>query len=202
MDVRGNTEALLALIEQDRVRRCDELTTKAELEAAQTLREARAQARARVLDALAQERYRLQDCHTSCEAALATETRLHEQRRFRTLLDLARQRLPQALADRWANAAGRSTWLKHVIDCARAALPVGPWLIAHAPGWPETERATLAASLTDAGITATFREDGALAAGLEIRAAGNRIDGTAQGLMDDAGEIGALLLDAIAAAGP
>ena len=197
MDVQGNTAALLALIEEDRLRRCHEHTAETEHEIAQILREARARARALVREALVQERRRLRQRLAGCEAALATETRLHQQRRFRALLDAAGQRLPEMLAARWNDAARRAAWVAHVIDCARSALPAGNWAITHAPGWPPAQRQALADHLSKTGIAAAFIEDVTLAAGLEIRAGGNRIDGTAAGLMADPGEIGARLLDAL-----
>lgn len=201
MDVAANTAALLALIEEDRARRCNESAMAADRAATRILRDARAQARIRVSAALAHERRRLRDRLAASDAALATAMRLHDQRRFRALLDAARRHLPQALAARWLNDEQRADWVGHVIACAREALPAGVWTITHAPGWPADQRNTLATTLAPAGIHAAFAEDGRLDAGLEIRAGSNRIDGTAAGLMADTAEIGARLLDALAATG-
>src|SRR3970040_2154872 len=158
MDVQGNTAALLALIEEDRLRRCHEHTAETEHELAQILGEARARARALVREALVQERRRLRQRLAGCEAALATETRLHQQRRFRALLDAAGQRLPEMLAARWNDAARRAAWVAHVIDCARSALPAGNWAITHAPGWPPAQQQALADHLGKNGIAAAFRD--------------------------------------------
>lgn len=198
MDIHGNSAALLSLIEDDRARRCNAHAAEAERAAAQILREAREAARILVHEALVHERRRLRERLAGYDAELATETRLRDQRRFRALLDAAWQRLPQVLAARWADTAQRAAWVAHVIDCARTALPAGRWTITHAPGWPGDQREALAASLAPVGITVAFQENAALGAGLEIRAGGNRIDGTTAGLMADAGEIGARLLDALA----
>ena len=199
MDVHGNSAALLALIEDDRARCGNAHAAEAERAAAQILREARARARALVHEALVHERRRLRERLAGYAAELATETRLRDQRRFRALLDAAGQRLPQSLAARWADNAQRAAWVAHVVDCARAALPAGQWTITHAPGWPGDQREALAARLTPSGIAVAFVDNAALGAGLEVRAGGNRIDGTAAGLLADAGEIGARLLDALAA---
>jgi hypothetical protein len=199
VDVEANTTALLALIEQDRARRCGESAITADVAVTQILREARRQGRTRVSAALAHERRRLRDRLAASDAALATAMRLHDQRRFRALLDTARRHLPQALAARWLNDEQRTAWVGHVVTCARDALPAGSWTINHAPGWPADQRNSIAAALAPAGIHVSFAEDSQLDAGLEVRAGGNRIDGTAAGLMADAGEIGARLLDALAA---
>lgn len=199
MDVHSNSAALLSLIEEDRARRCSAHAAEAERAVAQILREARAAARILVHEALVHERRRLRERLAGYNAGLATETRLRDQRRFRALLDTAWQRLPQVLAARWADTAQRVAWVAHVVDCARTALPAGQWTITHAPGWPGDQREALAARLAPAGITVAFLDNAALGAGFEIRAGGNRIDGTTAGLMADAGEIGARLLDALAA---
>lgn len=200
MDFHGNSAALLTLIEEDRARRCNAHAAEAERAAAQILREARARARALVHEALLHERRRLRERLAGYNAELATATRLRDQRRFRALLDAAGQRLPQVLAARWADTVQRAAWVAHVVDCARAALPAREWTITHAPGWPGDQREALAARLTPAGIAVAFIDNAALGAGLEVRAGGNRIDGTAAGLLADVGEIGARLLDALAVA--
>jgi hypothetical protein len=78
-------------------------------------------------------------------------------------------------------------------------LPVGAWTIAHGPGWPLPEREALAESLERLGIQAQFVEKTAFGPGLEVHARGNRVDGTAAGLTSDMGEVGARLLDFLAA---
>jgi hypothetical protein len=199
MDPLHATEALLALIEEDRARRCEEIEAEAARVATQLLGEARAAALGRVREALVHERRRLRDGLAAIDAALATEVRLRDQRGFRALLDRTWERLPAVLAARWADAAQRSDWVHHVIGAARAALPVGEWTIAHGPGWPLPEREALAESLERLGITAAFVERPAFGPGLEVRCHGNRVDGTASGLTSDAGEVGARLLECLAA---
>jgi hypothetical protein len=199
VDVARNTAALLALIEEDRVRRCAEIESAAASAAAELLRGARSAARARVREALALERRRLRERLAACDARLATEARQHDQRRFRALLDETWKRLPHALEARWADATRRAAWVGHVVDSARELLPAGNWQLVHAPGWPQAEREALAADLARSGITARFAEDASRGPGLEVRADGNRVDGTAAGLTADAGEIGACLLECLPA---
>ena len=187
MDPLQATEALLAVIEEDRARRCEAIEAEARRTAAQLLGEARSAARLRVREALAIERRRLREALAAIDAALATELRLHDQRGFRALLDKTWERLPTALAVRWSDASQRGEWTRHVVDSARAVLPVGAWTIAHGPGWPVSEREALAESLERLGIQAQFVERAGFGPGLEVRSKGNRVDGTAAGLTSDVG---------------
>lgn len=199
MDPLHATDALLELIEADRVRRCEAIEAEARQTAAQLLGEARSAARSRVRDALVHERRRLRDGLAAIDASLATEVRLHDQRGFRALLDRTWERLPTVLAVRWSDAADRAAWVGHVIASARAVLPVGEWTITHGPGWPPSEREGLAEDLERLGIQAVFVERTGFGPGLEVRCHGNRVDGTAAGLTADAGEVGARLLEQLAA---
>ncbi len=202
MDPLQATEALLAVIEEDRARQCEAIEADAQRTAAQLLGEARRAALERVREAMVHERRRLRDSLAAIDAALATEVRLHDQRGFRALLDKTWDRLPAALRVRWSDAAHRSEWVHHIIESARAVLPVDAWTIAHGPGWPPSEREALAESLERVGIQATFVEQVAFGPGLEVRCRGNRVDGTAGGLTADAGEVGARLLEYLAAGQP
>lgn len=202
MDPLQSTDALLAVIEEDRARRCEAIEAETRRAAAQRLGEARSAARVRVREALAIERRRLRDALAAIDAALATEVRLHEQRAFRALLDKTWERLPTMLAVRWSDGSQRSEWVRHIVDSARAVLPAQAWTITHGPGWPPSERELLAESLERLGIEATFVERVAFGPGLEVRCHGNRVDGTAAGLTADAGEVGARLLEYLAAAEP
>ena len=201
MDPVRATDALLAVIEEDRARQVDAIEAEARRGASQLQGEARSAARLRVRDALAIERRRLRDGLAAIDAALATELRLHDQRGFRALLDKTWERLPMALAVRWSDASQRGEWVRHIVDAARAALPVGAWTIAHGPGWPLPERELLAESLERFGIQAEFVEQAGFGPGLEVRSRGNRVDGTATGLTSDQGEVGARLLEHLGANG-
>jgi hypothetical protein len=202
MDPVQATEALLAVIAEDRDRQVEALEADARRAATQILGEARAAARARVRDALAVERRRLRDGLAAIDAALATEMRLRDQRGFRALLDRTWERLPRFLAVRWSDPGQRSLWVRHIVDSARAMLPIGEWTISHGPGWPPSEREQLAEGLERQGITVAFVEQAAFGPGLEVRCHGNRVDGTAAGLTSDAGEVGARLLEVLAASEP
>lgn len=201
MTTERSMQALLALVEEDRATRCAAIAAEAAEKSRAMLREARAAARVRMREALGEERRRLRDKLGAAEAELATARRNRDQKRYGELLSRAWTRLPAALLERWNEAPARAQWVEHVLAVARESLAGGKWTIAHAPDWPEAERATLAASLP---VAPAFTADPAIRAGLKVRAAGNLVDGTLDGLLADREGIGARLLDLFqpAAGGP
>lgn len=194
MTLEERTAGLLRLVESERQRRCDALRDAARAEAERLLGEARRAARLRVRTALAEERARAAARVAAAKARLATARRLAQQRRAHALLELAWQRLPAALAARWADAEAQAAWIRRVVAAALQHLPRGEWQIEHAPGIAATGLAPVTQWLGQQGVAATFRTDAALAAGLRIRSGSNLIDGSTRGLLAERNAIGARLL--------
>ena len=198
MGEREPLQALLELVENDRLSRLAALEEESRRTAREILASARRSARERVHAALLPERRRLRERLAALDARLATETRLAGQRRLRERLDEAWRELPAALASRWAGAGSRSKWTSHVRSAAADALARGPWHVSHAPGWPEPEREAFARTLESLGVgPVAFEEVPAIAAGLVVRAGGNVVDGSASGLTADRAAIDARLADAL-----
>lgn len=196
MQASQPARALLDLVEADRVRRCDEISRQAEDAARAPLVDARRAALARVSAVMTAERARLRDRLRALDATLATASRLHAQRRLRALLDEAWQRLPVALEARWRDPAGRREWTQHVLASAREELGPGDWSVSYAPGWPQDERSAAIEELSAAGyaiVAAT--EDARMRSGLQVRRAGNVLDGTLHGFLADRNVVGARILD-------
>jgi hypothetical protein len=201
MTLQQRTQALLDLVEEDRRARCAEVIAQAERQAAATLSQARADARRRMREAFAEERARAAARVAAARAELQTRHRLHEQQQAAGWLAIGWQRLPQALRERWADAAARPQWVDAALQEAARVLAPGHWRIVHAPGWPAPERQALAAGVQAAsGTAAEFVEDAALAAGLRVVADGNVVDATLGGLLADREAIGARLLGELGAA--
>jgi hypothetical protein len=203
MQVSASTRALLDLVEADRIDRCEQIAKQVADASRALLADARRTAGARVRESMATQRRRLRDRLSALDAALATESRLHDQRRFRTLLDEAWRRLPVALDARWRDPAGRREWTLHVLDCARKELAPGGWSLGYAPGWPEDERRAAIEELAANGyaiVAAT--EDARMRAGLQVRSGGNVLDGTLHGLLADRNAIGARLLEELSRSAP
>jgi hypothetical protein len=198
MGERDPLQALLALVESDRVGRRERIEREAREAARERLSVARRAARERVHAALLPERRRLREGLASLEARLATEKRLAAQHRLRERLDDAWRELPGALAARWRDAASRKQWTDHVRAAALDALGPGEWRVDHAPGWPQDEREAFSRECVPNGPdSVSFRESPDLAAGLVVRAGGNGVDGSLAGLLADRDALDARLADAL-----
>jgi hypothetical protein len=195
MTVRTRMQALLDMVESDRRTRCQALLDQARAEAASALAQARAQARTQMRDAFADERQRARSRIAAAEAELQTRRREHAQRRVEALLELAWQRLPGVLRQRWRDDAARQRWARMAFDAARSALPHGTWTVFHGPHWPAPEREALAAQCHQAvGAAPRFAVDEHIDAGLRIGAEGSVVDATLHGLLADRDEIGGRLI--------
>jgi len=198
MDERDPLQALLSLVESDRVARRELIGREAREAARELLAQARRAARERVHAALQPERRRLREGLAGLEARLATEKRLAAQHRLRERLDEAWRALPGALAARWDDATARVQWTGHVRATALDALGKGEWRVDHAPGWKEPEREAFAGELVAHGTgPVDFVESAALAAGLVVRAGGNVVDGSLAGLLADRDALDARLADSL-----
>ncbi|HYR00008.1 MAG TPA: hypothetical protein VET86_08190 [Casimicrobiaceae bacterium] len=195
MTVARQAEALLAIVEADRAAKCGAILDAARAQAAALVADAHAAARARMRAAFAEERELVAARIAAAQANLETRRRIARQQRAAALLAAAWEKLPAALLARWRDPHARRAWAATVAEDARRVLPRSAWTIAHAPGWPEAERAAFAGELSAAnGIDASFVEDPAVRAGLRIAADHNVVDGTQEGLLADRAEIGARLL--------
>ena len=200
MSLERRTQALLDLIEADRRQRCEALLREAESQVLAIVAQARAQARAQLRQAHDEERQRSHEQLASAQAALATRTRLHAQRRTEALLAQGGSLLPQALQRRWADAAARRRWIEAAIAAAMDRLPPQGWRLVHAENWPEVERqACLDALAARLGHRPDTVEDERIAAGLRIAAGGNVVDATLAGLLADRDEIGGRLVAVLGA---
>ena len=191
MTVETTTRALLGLVENDRMRRCGVLLDAARAEAAHTLAQAHADARARMRRTFAEERERHAARIAAANAELATRRRLAEQRRTTSLLAAGWKLLSTELVRRWSDPMPRRLWVEYVVALARSRLPHGSWTLTHPPDWPEAERTALAVTLD---VPPTFVPRSAHRAGLAIGSAGIVIDGTLDGLMADRNDVAAQLL--------
>lgn len=195
MSVERQTQALLALVEADRARKCEAILAEARARAAALRGEAHADARQRMRAAFLEERARCGERVAAARANLQTRRRLALQRRAAALLAEGWRRLPDELLRRWREPGTREAWVASVAASAREVLPRCAWRITHAPGWPDAERDLLARDLLAAlGAAPEFALDASAGAGLRITALGNVVDGTLAGLTADRAEIGAQLL--------
>lgn len=195
MTLDSRTQALLVLVEGDRSSRREALLAEARARARALRAQAHADARSRVREAFSEERRRAHEMVAAARANLSTRRRLHEQRRAAALLALGWQQLPAELRERWQDATLRRLWVEAIVAAAARALPRAPWSVRHSADWPAAEREALGARVAmELAMTPTFFADAGISAGLRIAAAGNVIDGTLAGLVNDRSEVGAQLL--------
>ncbi|MBI4756550.1 MAG: hypothetical protein HY778_14280 [Betaproteobacteria bacterium] len=199
MNPEHKAQALLDLIAADRARQCDAMLDDARRRAAALLAEAHAAARKRLREVFASERAHADERLAAARARLQTARRMHEQKRAALLLTRAWRLLPEELLRRWGEDTARAAWVRHVVATGRAVLPPEDWRIEHASQWPSGEQESLAREL---GFRPEFVPDSAIRAGLRIRARGNVLDGTLDGLLADRAEIGAQLLNRLGGGAP
>jgi vacuolar-type H+-ATPase subunit H len=195
MPVDRQVEALLALVDADRARKCDAILGEARERAGALLREAHEEARNRMRQMFAEERERRARRVASANARLQTRRRVAEQQRAAAYIAAAWQRMPAELLRRWRSEDARTAWVAHAVAAARAVLPRVAWRIAHDPGWPAEERERLTQELVRTiGAAPRFVSDERIRAGLKIAVEGNVVDGTLEGLLAERSEIGSRLL--------
>jgi hypothetical protein len=200
MTLANRTQALLDLVESDRIAQCSAILTQAQTQAATLLAEARGAARSRMREAFAEERQRARSAVATARAQLQTRRRLHEQRHAAAWLAMGWEALPGALRARWQDPAARRLWVDRTVQAARQSLRPGLWRVVHAAGLHEAEQQALAAQLQQAlGTAPELKMDPALEAGLRIAADGNVIDATQAGLLSDRAAVGSGLLGSLEA---
>jgi hypothetical protein len=204
MNLEQRTAALLALIEQHRQQRGQELMTPAREEARAIVRAALAEARQRVRRAIDEERKRRAAAIGRAEAALATELRQSRQRRAVHLLESAWPTLRSRLQEQWSAPGSRRRWITAHLGRAISAMPASlRWRIEHAPAWT-AEDGAMAASLLGAAGVADFEllTDARIGAGLRVTAGRNVVDATLEGLLADRARIEGRLLHNLSGSAP
>jgi hypothetical protein len=195
MPVDRQTQALLALVEADRAKKCEAILAEARARAIALLDEAHADAARRMRAAFVEERARRDERVAAARANLQTRRRLALQRRAAALLALGWSRLPDELSRRWRAPDARRTWVANAVASAREILPRAGWRITHAPDWPDAERDAVARELTAALDAAPeFIVNPGVGSGLRIAAGGNVVDCTLHGLTADRADVGAQVL--------
>lgn len=181
-------QGLLAMLRDEQNSRCAQIEAAAQAEAAALRERSRAEALARVREAFAEQRRRHAERLAAAQARLATQRRLHAQRHTAALLAQALQQLPRELQALWDEAPTRRAWVAATLASARRQLPAGAWVLRHAPGLSDEDRAAFAAP------DLRFDEDAALRAGLRVEAGANIVDGSLAGLLADPADFEAQLL--------
>ena len=193
--IEGQLQQLLQVVERHRDERCNELLGQARREAAQVVRQAHAEARARMhrsVQGIREERNRRL---AASEAKLQTYRRRRREGADLWLLAAAWQPLRKALQARWSQETARRQWIESLVHRACSLLVATDWQIEHPVDWPARERAALEERLAEQlGRVPEFVPREEIHAGLRICTNGTCVDATLDGLLRDQDRIEALLL--------
>ncbi|MFP4182133.1 MAG: hypothetical protein ACLFTX_05990 [Thiohalospira sp.] len=175
--LEAQAQSLLQRLSEHRAARCAEIRRQAAEEAGAILREAFADARRRMGEAVATERARARRQEAACRAREQSRARARRQAMARQLLDEGWQLLEAELERRCQDEKARAAWVEGLVAAAQSRLPAGKWRLIHAPGWPaqevEATRQRLGARVSGEVVA---EEDPALHAGLRICADGACLD--------------------------
>jgi len=193
--VEAQMRQLLQVVARHRDERCNELLGQAQREASQVIRQAHAEARARMHQSIRGIREMRRTRLAATEAKLQTRRRRRREGADLWLLAAAWQPLRKALQARWAQQTARRQWIDLLVQRAGTLLIATDWQIEHPLDWPAQERASLEAQLDgQLGRLPEFIPREQISAGLRISADGTSVDGTLEGLLRDQTRIESLLL--------
>ncbi len=188
------SDALAREIEQQLKDETAAVITAAEVEAGGIKAQARASARGRLHEAIAELRREAETRLARAHAQLDAELRAQAQRQAGRAVADAMPLLREALNARWQDARARKEWTTTVAQLAVTRLRRGTWQIAHPAEWSATEQKDFAATVGEADDI-IFEADKNLSAGLRISVDQATLDATSDGLLADTRTIAALLLD-------
>jgi len=172
------------------------LITTAQSDARATVAQARATARRRLRDAIAELRREGERRLTRARAELETSARSQQQKQASRALEAALPLLHDALAASWRDNEARKIWAENAAKLCVTRLRHGDFTVEHPASWTARDQKEFRAAIADNnGIAITFTLDQNLEAGLRIKADQAVLDATVRGLLSDTRTIAALLLD-------
>lgn len=185
--------AMLEGIQQDLDSRRAEMLAEARKQARALLLNARRHARARVSQAVAEERDQRDRSLQRASAALASRIRRKQQALDREQLVLGHERLRQALIERWADPEARADWAAALMGEARTLLSNSTWEIEYPADMDATEAARLLTpSQSDAHVALAPAAD--IEAGFRLHHEDAQLDMSVVGLLAQVDEMAGELL--------
>ena len=170
MSVEEQEQELIALVEANRDRTCDELMSEAKNKRQELIHAAYREARERLHQAVERERARANLRIRSAVAELHTRKRAVEQRDVQSLLQESWKLLTDGLKQRWDDAEGQRAWIERCIEAAIETLPGGEWIVMHPADCDKTSldylQDSIAAKTTNNSIQ--LQPDSDMSAGLVI----------------------------------
>ncbi|MEN8213005.1 MAG: hypothetical protein ABFR19_01460 [Pseudomonadota bacterium] len=188
-------EHLLAVVAENRDRRCAEILQHVDADAGDILHRAHTKVRARMHNHIAalREKYRLRI--SAAQARIQTQIRKQQQNADNAFLDEAWPALRDAMLALWKDPASRRDWLESAVEVAAARLLLQQWRIEHPHDLSDEERMLLKQLVMDKqGKAPEIEADDAIEAGIRISYQGTVLDATLDGLLQRRAVIEATLL--------
>jgi len=187
-DFRGvldlQVQSLLDALRMQREVRCREIESAAGRRCRQLLADSRRKLRARLHEAVAEERRRRDAELLQALHRLETEAKRRVQRQYRDLLHDAWPELVGELQRRWSTAAERRAWCEMAIDEARDRLAAERWQLQIPASWRDADTRWLRRAFRARGLPVpALQTDAAIGAGLRIRLGSAVLDATLEGLL-------------------
>ena len=194
--LQTQTEALLRRVSREQESRELVIRKGAEDQSAAIVVRARQEARARLRQAIDEERRQIERAIGERRAALDTAARRAEQATLRALIERAWERLPHAVAARWQDPVSRERWIAAACACASRSLrPQASYVIEIDADDGAAVAETASASLRTTGLEPVeVRRIAGLGAGLRIRGGSACVDATVAGLLASREQVEAELL--------
>lgn len=186
--VNRQVETLTGVLRQYKEQRCREILRKARARGDEVVGHSRRTARARVHEAVTEERLRRENALLEARQRLDTQARRQVQKNYRDLLGAAWPELHRELAARWARPETRAEWCELLLEEACHMLGGDGWIVEHPDpetgAWSPDDRRRLEDALADRNMWAVeFKVGPGFEAGLRIRRDGACLDGTIAGLL-------------------
>jgi hypothetical protein len=182
--LEAQTTALLRRLAREQDSRIHRIRDEAALQAADIVRKARAEARARVHQAVLDTRRDDELTLTRRRAALETGSRQCQQAALRDWLEDAWGALPAALQARWLDPQAREQWCAAALQSAsRTLLHTDGLQVQVSPRWVADVEPHVQRCLAANHNTGTVVADDGISEGLRIRAGCVCLDATTAGLL-------------------
>jgi len=194
--LQAQTEALLRRVAREQESRGLAIRSAAGEQARSVVARARQEARARLRQAVTDERRQIERAIGERRAALDTDARRAEQATLRQLIERAWQRLPPAVAALWRDPASRQEWIRAACACAISSLrPQSSYVVEYDAEAAPDAGAMAQECLVAGGLEPVeCRQVAGLGAGLRIRGGGACVDATVGGLLASRERVEAELL--------
>ena len=192
--LEAQAQAMLQYLRRYEVEQIDLEMDRGHAIAAGLIQNAHRRAREHMRHRIQRERRRTRLAEQSAEARLATKKRVAAHARTNTLIEAARELMPQALQDRWTNTDSRQDWCKALLQQTYRSLQGPEILVEHPEDWDQDERRVFLNKVQQHfGKPPRAKADAGLPAGLRIFSGNAWLDGSITGLLAQQDRIDAQL---------